>query len=335
MKTFLILFAFVASSSSAFAQGSHGGNGGDIRRFRAARARSVFVHALSNMVEASHGCDLSPWNPNKVLLADAFKLYQWGSRTKIRWTDMRQSQCLVMQFRPADVLLTFSYASCPLPTPKNFYVQAIAAQFFKQFYPDQNPAQVFEDFRTILGGAKASHCLHESDIHAIPAPQTYKPTSFTNQLNAISILEAGRSFARRILSTIVPDKNGGAFNQYQFTQPINSFLVRSKKTFDQEVNTERFIVNDDDTASCSVTSTTLGAPIYFSTKKCVDFQTDADVAWVILHETTHHFGIDAETFADGVATEIMNIDDGFLVEPTNTHPTCLWGMNGSCTQSAE
>jgi hypothetical protein len=302
---YFVFFILITSSTHSFAQGSHGGNGGDLRRYRASLAQSTLMNALQELNSISSDCQLSSSHLNSVLFKNKQVLNQWASRSRIRWIDEDQRQCLSMQFRPADILLSFSYVNCPVPTPQGYYLSAIASPFFRKFFPDQDPMKVLNDLQAILQEARHNRC-----IPTPPQPsqevQSYDPSSFAKVSSANAILESGRKLALKILDALEQPVSGGPFLNRAFSSPIDSFLRRSKTALESEVRLSPFTITADRQAeSCGNTELRSQAPIYFSTRNCTDIQSNLDAAWLILHESTHHLKVDAENFADAVAIELI------------------------------
>ena len=76
------------------------------------------------------------------------------------------------------------------------------------------------------------------------------------------------------------------FNDAQFQPPIFKFLPRSLPDLIKDVATTTFNI-DNEISSCAF----------------IDLHPNA--AWVILHESIDHFGIEAENFGDEVVTEVL------------------------------
>lgn len=277
----------------ASAQGSQGGNGGDIRRHRAASALQYFVRALQELSEIPANCSISVSNPE--LRSNSLALFQWANRMRIRWVDQNPGSCLAFFKSNGQITLNFSYAHCPLPTPPHFYTQAIADAFLKSFIPQQKPDRALKDLGLILEESRAKGCTIPRGDKKLPLNR-YLPQAFSDPSRAVTLLEAGRALALKLIES----------SSQNFSAPVKNFMDRNRVEFAQDLRTSTLKVEAHHGAqSCALTQLARQAPIFFSVKYCTDFQSDLDIAWTLLHETVHHFGIEAENFADRVASEII------------------------------
>lgn len=294
MKVFFqsFVFCFVLGSGWGEARaGGHAGGGGDIRRFRSQFALFQTHDVLEELSKGRHG-QFCNWNPEEFKrITPALVALE---RSRIRWSTDESDRCLkiIPSGGGAQIELRFSYAKCPLPTPKNYYLK----QIFEGITRGQFGVETLLHAIDCRGGIRPPR----------PPSLSFQPSDFRDPRKAAQILQGGRKMAVKALQKL--DRE--ALEEGWFPEPVAKFLLRNRDAFLQEVARAPHSV-ESTADSCGFTKLNRGATIYFSREKCMDFQSDLDVAWVILHESTHHFGVEAENFADAVATSILHANSHY------------------------
>ncbi len=284
-------------------------HGGDARRFRVQMARVEILKGLKEFLEIKSNPDLRTFCEGaqnydfSQLIETAPHIISAVPRSKTVWVESPQTSCLAVESNYSENILLLSYNQCPLPTPNNFYLDLI----FKTLQNVGNIDSVVHrngpvvDLSTLEAALSlVRNCRYLRGMHPIiPVSRPLEPDAFSNDLKFLMTLEKGRQIASQLLINLRPE----VFQN--FHEVIRLFLESNKTDLINDIYSTQYTIAHYQQTSCAKTELFRNRSIEFSPISCIDFQTELDVAWLILHETAHHFGIDAENFADLYAVEVI------------------------------
>jgi hypothetical protein len=307
MNVLIFLFLVLAGSLSPAGTETHGG---DARRFRAQLAKIQIMQGMKDFLAIMSDpgiralCDRSPNLDFSRLVERAPEILWAIPRSKAVWdVGPEQNDCLTIETNFEGQALLFSYYQCPLPTPNNYYLDKIFSALQDLRNPQTSGLQkgskiststllaaleLNEGCRTLLGRPPI-----------MPMTKEIKTEIFTSERAAALALERSRLLAVRLLENL----NANTIDT--MPEVIRDFILRNHSAILDDIRNTPYFITPMMQTTCATTRLSQGEPIYFSPEHCIDFQTELDVAWLILHETAHHFGIEAENFADFFAIGVI------------------------------
>ena len=295
---------------SVMAEGGHVGNGGDIRRFRVATARSQLVNLFrdfeTNLKDST--CAQSAVNLDPILKLNAGLLSEWVLRLRADFGDRfgnadptgptRAQACVTTLKNSSSLEMIFSYKHCPivLQSP-TFYFDILGHEFLKAIMPSAQNSfdHRIEDIQKFNEACRPSP---RPNFPVIP----FATSSLATGAFGETEFNLGRAYALHTVS------------QYDFAaldntpanqlSPVQQTIKRMKNQYIDELVHLVFSI-DDTSLTCGLTGITPRSPVYFNPSLCVDVQNDREMGWLILHECAHHLNINVESFADAIAFEFL------------------------------
>jgi hypothetical protein len=306
-----LVFALVLLSFSALS-GDRMGNGGDVRRYRVYRSTEFLVNVfMMQDVTVYDGGPGGPW----------FRMYQGGLRQTIEqshyvWVDQHSNpanarNCLDMISVGKNLFnFEFSYQACPARTIENGYVDLLIKTLIRYYSPDDT------DFANRVGAfyaAAAAEKLHTEGTVGKSDDKRIRQPIPESALGDVTLMEGYLARARSV-----------AIHEFQFDSDMSlaSFIEiygKNMGTFLKQNNAQ--IINelrnspvkwDATQLSCSFTELKPLAAFELALGHCRELKSVFDLAWLITHESMHHFGITDESQADRVANRM--VDMGYWYE---------------------
>ena len=95
------------------------------------------------------------------------------------------------------------------------------------------------------------------------------------------------------------------------TEVVSQWVEENQKALALDIQLSRHVWTEQAQATCGVTSRSSRADISLSIPSCHDDGNDkARAAFLLVHESVHHFGIEDEFFADQVARSVISVQKG-------------------------
>lgn len=102
------------------------------------------------------------------------------------------------------------------------------------------------------------------------------------------------------------------------TEVVSQWVEENQKALALDIQLSRHVWTEQAQATCGVTSRSSRADISLSIPSCHDDGNDkARAAFLLVHESVHHFGIEDEFFADQVARSVISVQNGGANPPSS------------------
>jgi hypothetical protein len=325
-RTALLWISLLAFSSIAYS-GDRKGNGGDIRRFRVSRALTNArwsVGMLRNLRETAACQDLN--DPafarifprvDQVSERLAFSNIQWSFAGDLPPAE-RPREC--MRYAPpadagAEGLYSFFYENCPRAYSRSYFLEQILRPIRDEVYPEFTSRELGAIFARLITNTEL--CAYRQIGVRQPSDAknfiAIRPDAWRNPEAVGRFLADARSVIVEVLTSRMKSRKGGKYR----LPPVVTIYGGLEKGFPRdrdfsyadilaELRKTRFEPNRT-LDSCAQTDPHEGKTITFNPAVCGMITDTLDLAWILAHETAHHFGIRDESIADLFANEIVDM----------------------------
>ncbi len=285
MKT-IFTFTLLMMTVSATA-GERIGNGGDIRRFRSMRAKYAVSNVFSELTVRPLCAPLQGVE-NDWFLNNANQL--WKDVLKIQtfwnvWTDPQNACAIAYRGPNAKLAIRFNYLTCPKRTDDNFYPRTIARLFLQKYFsPDRIKGAMitFDNARAL-----AQKCKSARDANTDYSPNTgiISDSDLMNPDAMLKHIQNAKKFAVLSIRKHSPQElsqlYAGAYGQWLVANwsVLQEDILKSQVNFETKYH------------SCGYTLRQRNSPISISIPDCQDIHWETELAWLLIHESVHHLGM--------------------------------------------